>query len=111
MLGKVHVKEEVRLYNIPRSKSVCMTLFGVATATISRLYMYVYFVLKACARESILQRSRQVIHVRIPCSKSVCTTLFGVATTKTSRLDMNVLLVLKACARESTLQRAVRLYM
>ena len=72
MLGKVHVKKEVRLRNIPRSKSVCTALFGVATAKTSRLYMYVFLVLKACARESTLQSSSQALHVRIPRSKSVC---------------------------------------
>ena len=44
---------------------VYMTRFGVATAKTSRLYMYVYRVLKTCARESTLQGSRQAIHVCI----------------------------------------------
>ena len=77
VLGKVHFKETVRLY------------------------MYVYLVLKACARESTLQRSSQALHICILRSKSVCTTHFaGIATAKTSRLYMHVYLVLSDCAQK-----------
>ena len=68
--------------------------------------MYVYFILKACARKSTLHFKEAVRLYIKKRSKSVCTTHFGIATAKTSRLFMYVYLVLKACARESTLQRS-----
>ena len=50
---------------ILRSKIVCTTHFGVTTAKTSRLYIYVYPVLKASAQERTLKRSIQAIHVCI----------------------------------------------
>ena len=55
------------------SKSVYTMHFGVATAKTSRLYMYVYVVLEACARKSTLRRSIQALHVCLLHSKGVCT--------------------------------------
>ena len=61
---------------IPRSKSVCTTHFGVATAKTSTLYTYVYLVLKAYARRTSPRLKQVAIYVCIPRSKSVCTKKF-----------------------------------
>ena len=47
---------------ILRSKSVCTDFFFKEAV---RLYMYVYFVLEACARESTLSRSSHSIYMYV----------------------------------------------